>query len=145
MSFVCDTPEDGLEEFTKAIGEPLLTAIASRHPEIFVDKFQREYVVFAKKAWHEECHDRAFVGTVDASLITEVEASMLYEMQFGDATHIETSDIIVACKHMVDRVKGNVVWCTVSQVTSLMPFKLDQLKPMEGKEDLLSTGDQQLE
>lgn len=145
MSFVCDSPEEGLEEFTKAIDEPLRTAIASKHPEIFMDKFQREYVVFAKRDWHEGLRNRAFVGTMDAVLITEVQASMLYEIQFGDATQIEVGDMIVACKHMVDRVKGNVVSCTISKVTGLSPFELFRFKPMEGKVDILSTSDPQLE
>lgn len=70
---------------------------------------------------------------------------MLYEIQFGDATQIEVGDMIVACKHMVDRVKGNVVSCTISKVTGLSPFALDQFKPMEGKVDILSTSDPQLE
>lgn len=139
MSLVCDSPEDGLEEFTKAIGEPSLTAIAGRHPEIFMDKLHSEYIVFAKEFWHEGRRNQGYVGTTNASLITEVEASMLYEMQFGDAIHVEVGDMIVACKHMIDRVKGNVVWCTASRVNSLVPFKLNQVKPMEGKQDLHST------
>lgn len=136
MNNMCASPEDLLLEFIRIIDEQLSKTVASRNPGIFIDKLHKEYIVSMSKRWCEGFEPPTLVVEPSAApfgvtLLTQVEASLLYAMQSADEDQVKLGDIIIACQHFVDQ--RNVVYCSVSRITNLTPLRLEQLKPVESE------------